>query len=128
MKYTDVYVKLRIPTEDGDRLAVDRIVKAIKEKIRTLAMLERSNAPAEPPKKRLTIGETAAVWCNIHRVQLEDLRGKARTKTIASVRRHCMRSAYQKGFSYNEIAEFFNRERSTVVSAIKKAKEEDWNG
>lgn len=56
-----------------------------------------------------------------HQLSLDDLRGPRRYKSIAEARRSAMASIYATGqFSYPQIGQFFNRDHTTVLYAVRR--------
>lgn len=72
--------------------------------------------------RALGIHEITVLTALKHRVSIDDILGRRRYGYLSRPRREAMAAAYRTGrFSYQDIADFFSRDRTTVMANIRTA-------
>lgn len=70
--------------------------------------------------RRVGLVDDFARACHAYGVTLEDAHGPRRTKARTLARAACWRIMRERGQSYPEIGEFWGRDNSTIMAALKK--------
>jgi len=70
--------------------------------------------------RRVKLVEAFAEACHAYGVTLEDAYGDKQTKARAHARAACWKIMRDRGQSYPEIADFWARDHTTVMHAVKK--------
>jgi len=57
--------------------------------------------------------------CRRHRIRLEDVYGRVRTKNVVQARRECWAATRRLGWSFPEIGHLWDRDHTTILTSLR---------